>query len=105
MYPRMAGGTWLGGLGGALLMPAVLGSGALLSFAYCVGLGLPFVIAGLAFRRALTVFAVLRRHTVLITRIGGVMLIVVGVLLVTGEWNHLTIWLRVHLTNTFTPAV
>lgn len=79
--------------------------GALLSFAYCLGLGLPFVIAGLAFRRALTIFAVLRRHTLLITRIGGVMLIAVGVLLVTGEWNHLTVWLRVHLTNSFTPAV
>src|SRR4051812_39955287 len=79
--------------------------GALLSFAYCLGLGLPFVVAGLAFRRALTVFAVLRRHTMLITRIGGVMLIAVGILLVTGEWNHLTVWLRVHLTNSFTPAV
>jgi cytochrome c-type biogenesis protein len=79
--------------------------GALLSFAYCLGLGLPFVVAGLAFRRALAVFATLRRHTVLITRLGGLMLIAVGVLLVTGEWNTVTIWLRVHLTNTFTPAV
>ncbi|MFL6241100.1 MAG: cytochrome c biogenesis CcdA family protein [Actinomycetes bacterium] len=79
--------------------------GALLSFAFCLGLGLPFVVAGLAFRRALSVFAVLRRHSVLITRIGGVMLIAVGVLLVTGAWNHVTVWLRIHLTNSFTPAV
>jgi cytochrome c-type biogenesis protein len=79
--------------------------GALLSFAYCLGLGLPFIAAGLLFRRALTVFAVLRRHTVLITRLGGLMLVAVGILLVTGAWNHVTVWLRVHLTNTFTPAV
>jgi cytochrome c-type biogenesis protein len=79
--------------------------GALLSFAYCLGLGLPFIAAALAFRRALGAFAVLRRHTVAITRIGGLLLVAVGVLLVTGEWNDLTIWLRVHLTNTYTPAV
>jgi cytochrome c-type biogenesis protein len=79
--------------------------GALLSFVYCLGLGLPFVVAALAFRRALGAFAVLRRHSQLITRAGGVMLIAVGILLVTGEWNQITIWLRVHLTNQFTPAV
>ena len=79
--------------------------GALLSFAYCMGLGLPFVVAGLAFRRALTVFEVLRRHTALIMRLGGAMLIAVGVLLVTGVWNDFTIWLRVHLTSGFTPPV
>jgi cytochrome c-type biogenesis protein len=79
--------------------------GALLTFAYCLGLGLPFIVAALAFRRALSAFAVLRRHTVLVMRIGGLMLIVVGVLLVTGVWNDFTIWLRVHLTSDFTPAV
>jgi cytochrome c-type biogenesis protein len=79
--------------------------GALLTFAYCLGLGLPFIVAGLAFRRALGAFAVLRRHTVLIMRIGGVMLIAVGILLATGAWNHFTIWLRVHLTAGYTPAV
>lgn len=79
--------------------------GALLSFFYCLGLGLPFVVAALAFRRALNAFAVLRTHTVLIMRLGGVMLIAVGVLLVTGVWNDFTIWLRVHLTSSYTPAV
>jgi cytochrome c-type biogenesis protein len=79
--------------------------GALLSFFYCLGLGLPFVVAALAFRRALAVFAVLRRHTVLISRIGGLMLVAVGVLLVTGVWNDVNIWMRVHLTANFTPAV
>lgn len=84
---------------------ATAARGAVLAFAYCLGLGLPFIAAAVLFRRALAVFAVLRRHTVLITRLGGLMLIAVGVLLVTGEWNHATIWLRTHLTNNFTPAV
>jgi cytochrome c-type biogenesis protein len=79
--------------------------GALLSFAYCLGLGLPFVVAAVAFRHALAAFAVLRRHTVLIMRIGGLMLIAVGVLLVTGAWNEFTIWLRVHVGAGYTPAV
>jgi cytochrome c-type biogenesis protein len=79
--------------------------GALLSFAYCLGLGLPFIVAGLAFRRALGTFAVLRRHSRLITRIGGAMLIAVGVLLVTGTWNHVTIWLRTHVAPSYTTSI
>lgn len=63
--------------------------GALLATAYCLGLGLPFLLAGLAYRRAMGAFAVLRRHSTTITRVGGVMLIVVGVLLVTGIWAQL----------------
>ncbi|WP_329430358.1 cytochrome c biogenesis protein CcdA [Streptosporangium sp. NBC_01495] len=65
------------------------GRGALLAFAYALGLGLPFVAAGLAYRRALRTFKAIRRHSQLITRIGGGMLIVVGVLLITGVWAQL----------------
>lgn len=79
--------------------------GALLSFAYCLGLGLPFVLAALAFRQALGAFAVLRRHTVLITRIGGALLVAVGLMLVTGEWNDLMIWMRSHVTSNYTAPV
>ncbi|MDX6287429.1 MAG: cytochrome c-type biosis protein [Frankiales bacterium] len=79
--------------------------GALLSFFYCLGLGLPFIVAALAFRRAMSAFAILRRHTVLIMRIGGLLLITVGVLLVTGQWNDFTIWLRTHVSPGYTPAV
>ncbi|WP_329081288.1 cytochrome c biogenesis CcdA family protein [Streptosporangium sp. NBC_01469] len=52
------------------------GRGALLAFAYALGLGLPFVAAGLAYRRALRTFKAIRRHSQLITRIGGGMLII-----------------------------
>ncbi|ETK34505.1 cytochrome c biogenesis CcdA family protein [Microbispora sp. ATCC PTA-5024] len=63
--------------------------GAALAFAYALGLGVPFVLAGLAYRRALHAFRAVRRHTPLITRIGGAMLVLVGVLLVTGWWGGL----------------
>jgi cytochrome c-type biogenesis protein len=62
--------------------------GALLGAAYCVGLGLPFVVAGLAYRRAMGAFDVVRRHRVAVTRFGGGVLVVVGVLLVTGLWGQ-----------------
>jgi cytochrome c-type biogenesis protein len=65
------------------------GRGAILAFAYALGLGLPFVAAGLAYSRALRTFKAVRRHSQLITRVGGVMLVIVGVLLVTGLWEQL----------------
>jgi cytochrome c-type biogenesis protein len=61
--------------------------GALLSVAYSLGLGIPFVVAGLAFRRMLGAVAWVRRHQAWVTRAGGVMLVAVGVLLVTGVWD------------------
>ena len=71
------------------------GRGALLTFFYCLGLGLPFIASGLAFRRALSVFAVARRHYQAIMRLGGALLVIVGLLLMTGLWDQLTIALRV----------
>ncbi|WP_084956047.1 cytochrome c biogenesis CcdA family protein [Thermoactinospora rubra] len=63
--------------------------GALLAVAYALGLGLPFVAAALAYSKALRTFKAIRRHTPLITRLGGGMLVAVGVLLVTGWWGQL----------------
>ena len=62
--------------------------GAMLSVAYSLGLGIPFLLAGLAFRRTLGAVKWVRRHQVWVTRIGGMMLIVVGLLLVTGLWDQ-----------------
>ncbi len=62
--------------------------GALLSVAYCLGLGIPFLLAGLAFRRMLGAVKWIRLHQVWVTRFGGMMLIVVGLLLVTGLWDQ-----------------
>jgi len=71
--------------------------GAILSFAYCIGLGLPFIAFGLLIDRAARATAFIRRHYAWIMRIGGGMLVVVGVLLITGVWLDFTIWLRVSI--------
>ncbi|NEE00324.1 cytochrome c biogenesis CcdA family protein [Phytoactinopolyspora halotolerans] len=65
------------------------GRGALLSFMYTIGLGLPFLLAAFAYRRSMRVFGWLRRHQVALVRFGGVVLIVLGILLATGLWNEL----------------
>ncbi|WP_330459191.1 cytochrome c biogenesis protein CcdA [Streptomyces sp. NBC_00820] len=65
------------------------GRGSLLMVAYCVGLGVPFVLAAVAFRKALGAFGWVKRHYVWVMRIGGTMMIVTGVLLLTGAWDRL----------------
>ena len=84
-------------LGAVLSLATVQGSvgrGVLLAVAYCLGLGIPFLVFGLGFRRLLQVFGVIRRHSVWVTRVGGVLLILVGVALATGAWDAFTIWLQ-----------
>ena len=61
--------------------------GATLSVAYALGLGIPFILLGLAYRRMLGAVRWVRRHQVWVTRIGGLMLVAVGVLLLTGWWE------------------
>ena len=65
------------------------GRGALLSFAYSLGLGIPFLLAALGVERVFRVFAYARSHARAVTRIGGVLLIIVGLLQVTGVWTML----------------
>ena len=62
-------------------------------------------MAGLAYRRALGAFGWVRRHQQWITRIGGLMLVGVGVLLVTGWWAELVTWIQLHLVSTFETSV
>jgi cytochrome c-type biogenesis protein len=64
-----------------------------LSLAYSLGLGIPFVLFGLFFSRLLGVFRAIRRNSRWVTRIGGVLLILVGIALITGGWNHFLVWL------------
>ncbi|WP_042428819.1 cytochrome c biogenesis CcdA family protein [Streptacidiphilus anmyonensis] len=75
------------------------GRGALLTVAYCLGLGLPFILAALAFRRTLSAFSWIKRHNQWVMRIGGGMLVAVGVLLVTGLWTDLTNQLQYWTAN------
>ena len=71
------------------------GRGAVLSLAYCLGLGLPFVVAGVAFERSMSAFGVVKRHYALFTRIGGAFLVVIGLLLVTGYWDRIVASMQV----------
>ena len=68
--------------------------GAILSLAYCVGLGVPFILLGVLFARVGGALSWVKRHYAVIMRVGGALLVVIGILLVTGVWNDLTIWMR-----------
>jgi cytochrome c-type biogenesis protein len=87
------------------LNEATVGRGALLSAVYAVGLGVPFVVAGLAYRRALGAFGVIRRHQAWVTRAGGLMLVAVGLMLVTGMWDQAVTWVQVHLVSSSEVSV
>ncbi|GAA2448781.1 cytochrome c biogenesis protein CcdA [Streptomyces lavendulocolor] len=68
---------------------ASAGRGALLTVAYCLGLGVPFVLAAVAFRKALGAFSWVKRHYAWVMRTGGGMMILTGLLLLTGAWDTL----------------
>lgn len=68
--------------------------GAVLVLAYCLGLGLPFVVLALGARWALGVTKWLRTHARQVQIFGGVLLILVGIALVTGLWAEFVGWLR-----------
>ena len=68
--------------------------GIALVIAYCLGLGIPFVLLAFGSARAVAGLSWLRRHTRAIQIFGGALLIAVGALLVTGVWNDFISWLR-----------
>jgi len=74
--------------------------GALLGVAYCLGLGVPFVVVALGARWAMGATSFLRRHARTVTRVGGAVLVLVGLLLLTGAWTEMMQWLRSWLAAT-----
>ncbi|GHG39789.1 cytochrome c biogenesis protein CcdA [Streptomyces zaomyceticus] len=82
-------GPTLASVNALALEQASAGRGAILAFAYCLGLGVPFVVAAVAFRKALGAFGWVKRHYVWVMRIGGGMMIATGVLLLTGAWDNM----------------
>ena len=80
---------------GAILTAASLSSseahGAFLLAVYSAGLGIPFLVTALAFSRMTTAFAVVKRHYAAIMAVGGGVLIVMGVLILTGDFAQLNI--------------
>lgn len=82
---------------------ATAGRGAVLSGVFALGLGLPFIAAAVAYRRMIGAFAVIRRHQVLVMRFGGLMMIVVGLLLVSGWWQLMVQSLQSLVLGFWTP--
>lgn len=70
--------------------------GAFLAFAYGLGIGVPFLLMALVFQRGLRMVGFARRHAGLVTRIGGAMLVMVGILQVSGAWTAAITWLKIH---------
>ena len=79
--------------------------GAFLAFVYCLGLGIPFLIVALAFERGMRAFGFARRHARLVTAIGGGMLVLVGVLEVTGLWTSAITWMQIHWFQGYTTPI
>ena len=76
------------------------GRGALLSVFYCLGLGVPFLLVAAGLGWVSSALRVVRRHAGLVSRIGGAILIVMGILLFTGTWDHWMNVLRADFSNT-----
>ncbi len=81
------------------------GRGAFLLFVYGLGLGVPFLILAVLFQRGMTGFGFARRHARLIMRIGGGLLVVVGVLQVSGAWTVVMNWLRIHWISSYSSPI
>ncbi|MET0435064.1 MAG: cytochrome c biogenesis protein CcdA [Cellulomonas sp.] len=83
------------------------GRGALLALAFCVGLGLPFVLVALGLQRSRRALDWLARHRLAVMRVGGALLLLLGAALVTGLWSAWAGWLQGLLTGAepFVPAV
>ena len=68
--------------------------GAFLAFIYGLGLGIPFLIVALAFQRVVGVLGFFKRNARMVSRIGGLLLVVVGLLEVSGAWTSAVSWLQ-----------
>ncbi|MFM9378416.1 cytochrome c biogenesis CcdA family protein [Gordonia sp. VNK21] len=73
--------------------------GVLMVIAYCLGLGIPFLILAFSSAWALRSLGFLRRNARVVQIIGGVAMIVVGALLVTGVWNDFVDWIRMSVVT------
>ncbi|MEP7160145.1 MAG: cytochrome c biogenesis CcdA family protein [Dermatophilaceae bacterium] len=84
---------------------SAMARGLALGVAYCVGLGLPFLALAAGWSRASAASAWLRRHRRGMKVFGGSLLLVVGVLLVTGWWDVLVVRLQATLVGSFIPVL
>ena len=95
-------------LSAVLLLSAQSGTaarGAFLAFVYGLGLGIPFLIVALAFTRVVNLLSFFKRNARTVSRIGGVLLVAVGLLEVTGAWTSAIDWLHTHWISSYNPPL
>ena len=89
--------------GARTIFGALAMRGAVLSVAYCAGLGIPFLLAAAATDRVPAISAFIRRHAPLVMRIGGAFLVVIGLLEITGLWGSMVNLIQDQI-GSFTPS-
>jgi len=97
-------GPTLGAVQTLALIEASATRGAILSFAYCVGLGLPFILFAFALERSKKLRSALLQRRRTISIIGGTFLIVIGLLQISGLWEILMADLRGTISG-FIPVI
>jgi cytochrome c-type biogenesis protein len=97
-------GPTLGAVQALSFQSSSAGRGAILSAAYCLGLGVPFIIVGIFFDQSAKLRRFISHRGDLITKFGGGFLILIGLLQVTGAWDSIMNSLRA-LISGFVPAI
>jgi cytochrome c-type biogenesis protein len=98
-------GPTLGVVMALSLQSGTAARGAFLCFIYGLGLGIPFLVVAAVFQRMVGVLGFFKRNARMVSRIGGALLIVVGLLEVTGAWTAAIVWLKEHWFNSYTPPL
>ena len=98
-------GPTLSAVLGLAAVTGTAGRGAFLLFVYGLGLGVPFLIFAVLFQRGVRGFGFARRHALTIMRVGGGLLILVGILQVSGGWTDVMTWLRLHWISSYNSPI
>ncbi|GAA4814258.1 cytochrome c biogenesis CcdA family protein [Nocardioides caeni] len=78
---------------------ATASRGGLLALSYALGLGLPFIAVAVAYGRLAGALGWVRRHQATFMRVGGAFLVLIGVLMLTGWWDHVVQWAQLRTTE------
>ena len=81
------------------------GKAVVLTTVYCLGLGVPFVLIALALRRGMGAMSVFRRHRLTLQRVGGGVLVLIGLAMATGVWSALVSWLQAEFVTDWVMPV
>lgn len=73
---------------------ASTGKAVVLTTAYCLGLGIPFILIAMALRRGMGAMTFFRRHRLTLQRVGGAVLVLIGLAMATGVWSALVYWIQ-----------